>query len=64
MEFSNSHIFDGKTLTKETAAYQLCDIEDPLLKSILAEASKHLREECSVCYRLMDRHRRLMLLLT
>jgi general transcription factor 3C polypeptide 5 (transcription factor C subunit 1) len=40
-----SHIFDGKTLTKETAAFQLCDIEDPMLKGMI-EDPEALRETC------------------
>lgn len=42
-----SHIFDGKTLTKETAAFQLCDIEDPMLKGMI-EDPEALRETCDV----------------
>ncbi|EIW82231.1 hypothetical protein CONPUDRAFT_122910 [Coniophora puteana RWD-64-598 SS2] len=40
-----SHIFDGKTLTKETAAFQLCDIVDPMLREMI-ESEEDLREEC------------------
>ncbi|KAF8916834.1 RNA polymerase III transcription factor IIIC subunit-domain-containing protein [Mucidula mucida] len=40
-----SHIFDGKTLTKETAAFQLCDISDPMLKGMIEDESD-LRETC------------------
>ena len=40
-----SHIFDGKTLAKETAAFQLCDIEDPMLKGMIEDAEE-LREVC------------------
>ncbi|KAK0206225.1 RNA polymerase III transcription factor IIIC subunit-domain-containing protein [Desarmillaria ectypa] len=43
--YRNSHIFDGRTLTKETAAFQLCDIEDPMLKEMIEDASD-LRETC------------------
>ncbi|KAJ6629184.1 RNA polymerase III transcription factor IIIC subunit-domain-containing protein [Mycena sp. CBHHK59/15] len=39
-----SHLFDGKTLTKETAAFQLCDIIDPMLKEMIDD--QELREEC------------------
>ncbi|KAF8639841.1 hypothetical protein AX17_001096 [Amanita inopinata Kibby_2008] len=42
---SRSHIFDGKNLTKETAAFQLCDIEDPMLKDMIEEPHD-IREEC------------------
>lgn len=42
-----SHIFDGVTLTKETAAFQLCDIHDPMLKEMI-EDEDDLREVCDV----------------
>lgn len=42
----NSHIFDGQSLTKETAAFQLCDIEDPMLKDMVN--TDDLRETCNV----------------
>ena len=42
-----SHIFDGKTVTKETAALQLCDIVDPMLKEMI-EDTNDLRETCHV----------------
>jgi hypothetical protein len=42
-----SHIFDGKTVTKETAAFQLCDIVDPMLKEMI-EDTNDLRETCHV----------------
>lgn len=42
-----SHIFDGRTLTKETAAFQLCDIEDPMLKEMIQDTND-LRETCDV----------------
>ncbi|KAG7445824.1 uncharacterized protein BT62DRAFT_135878 [Guyanagaster necrorhizus] len=45
LERRTSHIFDGRTLTKETAAFQLCDIEDPMLKEMIEDASD-LRETC------------------
>ncbi|KAF6762779.1 RNA polymerase III transcription factor IIIC subunit-domain-containing protein [Ephemerocybe angulata] len=41
----NSHIFDGKTVSKETAAFQLCDIEDPMLKEMIEDPDA-LRETC------------------
>ncbi|CAA7260151.1 unnamed protein product [Cyclocybe aegerita] len=44
-ERKTSHIFDGTTLTKETAAFQLCDIVDPMLKSMI-ERPDALRETC------------------
>ncbi|ESK97432.1 rna polymerase iii transcription factor [Moniliophthora roreri MCA 2997] len=40
-----SHIFDGQTLTKETAAFQLCDITDPMLKEMI-ESGDDLRDTC------------------
>ncbi len=44
---SRSHIFDGVTVTKETAAFQLCDLEDPMLKEMV-EDEEDLREICNV----------------
>ncbi|KAF9013348.1 RNA polymerase III transcription factor IIIC subunit-domain-containing protein [Cyathus striatus] len=41
-----SHIFDGQTITKETAAFQLCDITDPMLKEMI-EDPEALREVCN-----------------
>ena len=43
----NSHIFDGQILTKETAAFQLCDIVDPMLKEMIEDPGG-LRESCNV----------------
>ncbi|KAF7301453.1 hypothetical protein MIND_00710600 [Mycena indigotica] len=45
LERRKSHIFDGQTLTKETAAFQLCDIIDPMLKEMIDD-EEDLREEC------------------
>ncbi|EPQ59371.1 hypothetical protein GLOTRDRAFT_70737 [Gloeophyllum trabeum ATCC 11539] len=42
-EGQRSHIFDGVTLTKDTAAFQLCDIHDRLLKEMI-EDEDDLRE--------------------
>jgi general transcription factor 3C polypeptide 5 (transcription factor C subunit 1) len=42
-----THIFDGATLTSETAAFQLCDIVDPLLKEMIEDESE-LRDTCNV----------------
>uniref|UniRef100_A0A8H8CKA2 Transcription factor IIIC subunit 5 HTH domain-containing protein n=1 Tax=Psilocybe cubensis TaxID=181762 RepID=A0A8H8CKA2_PSICU len=44
-ERRTSHIFDGQTLTKETAAFQLCDIVDPMLKEMI-EDPEALRDTC------------------
>lgn len=41
-----SHIFDGHTLSKETAAFQLCDIEDGLLKGLVE--TEDVRDSCNV----------------
>ncbi len=48
-EFWNnrSHIFDGVTLTSETAAFQLCDITDPMLKQMIDE-EEDVRDSCNV----------------
>ncbi|GLB33609.1 putative RNA polymerase III transcription factor (TF)IIIC subunit [Lyophyllum shimeji] len=40
-----SHIFDGQSITKETAAFQLCDITDPMLREMIEDPDE-LREEC------------------
>lgn len=45
--FRRSHIFDGVTIAKETAAFQLCDIQDPMLKEMI-EKEEDLRETCDV----------------
>ena len=42
-----SHVFDGMHLTQETAAYQLCDITDPMLKEMI-EDENSIRDECNV----------------
>ncbi|KAF9470465.1 hypothetical protein BDN70DRAFT_821342 [Pholiota conissans] len=41
----NAHIFDGQTITKETAAFQLCDITDLMLKTMIEDPDA-LRETC------------------
>ncbi|KAJ7068080.1 RNA polymerase III transcription factor IIIC subunit-domain-containing protein [Mycena amicta] len=45
LERRKSHLFDGKTLTKETASFQMCDIIDPMLKEMI-EDEEDLREDC------------------
>ncbi|KAF5363359.1 hypothetical protein D9756_000874 [Leucocoprinus leucothites] len=45
IESAKSHIFDGQTITKETAAFQLCDIYDPMLKTMI-EDPEGLRDVC------------------
>ncbi|KAI6003794.1 RNA polymerase III transcription factor IIIC subunit-domain-containing protein [Pisolithus albus] len=45
VEQRKSHVFDGITITKETAAFQLCDIVDPMLKEMI-EREDDLRETC------------------
>ncbi|CAL1702142.1 unnamed protein product [Somion occarium] len=44
-EDKRSHIFDGINATKETAAFQLCDILDEMLKEMI-EDEEDLRETC------------------
>ncbi|KAJ3741357.1 RNA polymerase III transcription factor IIIC subunit-domain-containing protein [Lentinula detonsa] len=44
-EVKTSHVFDGVNLTKETAAFQLCDITDPMLKEMI-EDPDDVREAC------------------
>ena len=48
--YRTSHVFDGQTLTKETAAFQLCDITDPMLKEMI-ESVDDLRDTCDVSFR-------------
>src|ERR1700683_3366229 len=43
----NSHIFDGVNITKETAAFQLCDIHDRMLMNMIKDEDD-LREICNV----------------
>jgi general transcription factor 3C polypeptide 5 (transcription factor C subunit 1) len=43
----NTHVFDGVMIAKETAAFQLCDITDPMLKSLIEDPTD-LREMCHV----------------
>ncbi|KAJ8523431.1 hypothetical protein ONZ45_g22 [Pleurotus djamor] len=45
MERKTSHIFDGVSLAKETAAFQLCDIVDPMLKTMI-QGGDDLRDVC------------------
>ncbi|EMD41102.1 hypothetical protein CERSUDRAFT_111679 [Gelatoporia subvermispora B] len=45
-EDRRSHIFDGVTVTSETAAFQLCDIQDEMLKDMI-EDEEDLRETCN-----------------
>ncbi|KAF9221850.1 hypothetical protein BS17DRAFT_784069 [Gyrodon lividus] len=40
-----SHVFDGVAITRETAAFQLCDIYDPMLREMIEE-EEELRETC------------------
>ncbi|KAI0643723.1 RNA polymerase III transcription factor IIIC subunit-domain-containing protein [Trametes meyenii] len=41
-----SHVFDGATVTSETAAFQLCDITDAMLAEMIADEDAR-RETCS-----------------
>ncbi|KDQ64681.1 hypothetical protein JAAARDRAFT_234891 [Jaapia argillacea MUCL 33604] len=45
-ESRQSHVFDGVTMSKETAAFQLCDIIDPMLKDMI-EDDEALRDVCN-----------------
>ena len=44
-----SHIFDGVHLNTETAAFQLCDIIDPMLKEMIKDEDA-VRDECNVSW--------------
>lgn len=47
--FRFSHIFDGVRLNTETAAFQLCDIHDEMLKQMIEGTNEEdIREECDV----------------
>lgn len=50
---SRSHIFDGINLSKETAAFQLCDITDPMLEEMI-EDEDAIRDECDVSINLLS----------
>ncbi|PSS00793.1 RNA polymerase III transcription factor IIIC subunit-domain-containing protein, partial [Coniella lustricola] len=41
-----SHIFDGKTYSEDGKVWQVCDIEDPLLKKLFSEAEP--RPTCDI----------------
>ncbi|TDL29471.1 hypothetical protein BD410DRAFT_24170 [Rickenella mellea] len=41
-----SHIFDGVTLSNEVAAFQLCDVHDPMLKGMI-EDEEAVRDVCN-----------------
>ncbi|CAG8544001.1 680_t:CDS:10, partial [Ambispora leptoticha] len=43
------HLFDGKTKPRDVAVYQMCDIEDPLLKSLI-ESPDGVEEICHKSY--------------
>ncbi|KAI0829373.1 RNA polymerase III transcription factor IIIC subunit-domain-containing protein [Trametes gibbosa] len=45
MDDRRSHIFDGETVTSETAAFQLCDITDGMLKEMIEDEDAR-RETC------------------
>lgn len=45
-EFTDSHIFDGKTYKDDGKVWQVCDITDPLLARLLADAP--LRPQCDL----------------
>lgn len=43
-----SHLFDGKSITLDGKVWQVCDITDPQLASILS--TSNLRDECHVSF--------------
>lgn len=45
-EHADSHIFDGKTYTDDGKVWQVCDITDPLLCRLLADAP--VRSQCDM----------------
>lgn len=44
----DTHIFDGKTVNVDGKVWQVCDITDPLLSSLLS--TTNIREDCHVCF--------------
>lgn len=44
---TKSHIFDGKALYRDGKVWQVCDIEDSLLKEVLN--TTEIRKKCEVC---------------
>ncbi|TGZ83100.1 hypothetical protein EX30DRAFT_317083 [Ascodesmis nigricans] len=42
----DSHIFDGKHIVKDGRCYQLCDIQDPVLRKLIE--TEHIRKACDV----------------
>ncbi|CAG8594162.1 8575_t:CDS:2 [Acaulospora morrowiae] len=42
----NTHIFDGRTTKRDIAVFQMCDITDPLLKSLI-ESPDAVHEDCT-----------------
>jgi hypothetical protein len=45
--YRSSHIFDGASISRPVGSFQICDITDPLLKSI-ASNPIYVRSECDV----------------
>lgn len=45
-ENTGTHVFDGKTYEEDGKVWQVCDITDPLLARLLAEAA--VRPECDI----------------
>ncbi|KZS98062.1 hypothetical protein SISNIDRAFT_405697 [Sistotremastrum niveocremeum HHB9708] len=43
---NRSHIFDGRTRTSQTASFQLCDIQDPMLIKMI-HSEEALRDTCN-----------------
>lgn len=41
-----SHLFNGKTYSKDCKEWQVCDISDPIISRILS--TENLRPECQV----------------
>jgi len=44
---SRDHIFDGKILNRDKPDYQLCDIEDPLIKRYIYD-ERLIHDHCDV----------------
>lgn len=57
-----SHFFDGKSITLDGKVWQVCDITDPQLASILS--TSNLREECHVRFLLLQPNKRMSWILT
>lgn len=45
-EQKESHVFDGKRVTKDGRCFQLCDVTDPMVRILID--TKDIRKSCNV----------------